>query len=111
MEEEFVGLPGIEDYLSSHGDGHPIEVKELDHIIDAVVAYCGVTREQSTRIVSLFFQEIRSSMLSGEVVDIRGLGSFFVSSPTTTNNAKKIFSRFKPKRSLVKRMNSVRNRE
>jgi nucleoid DNA-binding protein len=109
--EEFKGLPGIEEYLAAQGNGHPVEVQELDHVVEALVAYCGLTKEQSTRVLSLFFQEIRSAMLKGETVDIRGLGSFFISSPVTTDNTKKVFAKFKPKRSLLNRMNHDRTRE
>lgn len=106
--KEFKGLPGIEEYLSSKGDGCPVEVNELEHITDALVAYCGFTKEQSKRVLSLFFQEIRTSMLNSEVVDIRGLGSFLVSSPATTSNSKKVFAKFQPKRSFLKRLNDDR---
>lgn len=106
MKEEFKGLPGIDDFLAAQGSGHPIEVPELEHIADALVAYTGLTKEQSIRILVLFFQEIRTSMLKGDVVDIRGLGSFFVSSPATTQNTKKVFAKFRPKHSLIKRLNN-----
>lgn len=106
MQEEFNGLPGIEEFLAAKGSGQPIEVPELEHIADALVAYTGLTKEQSIRILILFFQEIRTSMLNGEVVDIRGLGSFFVSSPATTQTLKRVFVKFKPKRSLIKRINN-----
>jgi len=108
--EEFEGLPGIDEYLASRGDGHPVEVKELDHVLDALVAYCGLTKEQSERILSLFFQEIRTAMLRGEAVDIRGFGTFFISSPLTTGNARKVFPKFKAKKTLTKRMINERSK-
>jgi hypothetical protein len=104
---EFEGLTGIEEYLSSRGDGSPIDVSELDHIIEYIVAYCGLTKEQSKRILTMFFQEIRSNMLNGKIVDIRGFGSFFISSPILTSNSKKIFPKFKSKRSFTTRLNNV----
>ena len=102
---EFQGLPGIEDYLASNGNGCPVDVSELDHISESLVAYCGFNKDQAKRILSLFFQEIRTAMLNGKVVDIRGFGSFFISSPTVTSNAKKIFPKFQSKRSLSRRLN------
>lgn len=102
--KKFRGLPGIEDHLASIGNGVPVEVPELNHIVDAIMAYCDVTKEQATRILCLFFQEIRSAMLKGDTVDIRGLGDFFISSPVTTKNTKRVFAKFKPKKSLVNRM-------
>ena len=104
--EEFEGLPGISEYLAARGDGHLVDAAELDHIAEALVAYCGFTKEQSERILSLFFQEIRSCMLKGESVDIRGFGTFNISSPSTTSNSRKVFPKFKAKRSLTKRMNN-----
>lgn len=106
---EFKGLPGIEEFLASHGDNLPIEVQELDHLTDAIVAYTGLTKEQSSRILCLFFQEIRSLMINGKAIDIRGLGMFLVSSPLTTKTRKKVFAKFKPKRSLLIRMNNDRS--
>ena len=106
---EFKGLPGIEEFLASQGDKLPVEVSELDHLTDAVVAYTGLTKDQSSRILSLVFQEIRTSMINGESVDIRGLGTFLVSSPATTKTRKKVFAKFKPKRSLLNRMNNDRS--
>ncbi len=101
---EFKGLPGIEEFLASQGDKLPVEVQELDQLTDALVAYTGLTKDQSVRVLSLFFQEIRTSMINGEVVDIRGFGTFLVSSPATTKTRKKVFAKFKPKRSLLNRM-------
>lgn len=106
---EFNGLPGIDQYLSSQGDGAPIDISGLDHIIEAITAYCGLTKEQSNRILCLFFQEIRSSMLRGDVVDLRSLGSFFVSSPKVTSNIQRVFPKFKAKKSLIKRLNGKTN--
>jgi nucleoid DNA-binding protein len=102
---EFQGLPGIEEYLASRANWCPIDVSELDHISESIVAYCGVTKEQAKRILTQFFQVIRSTMLSGNVVDIRGFGSFFISSPAVSSNSKKVFPKFKAKKSLSRRLN------
>lgn len=102
---EFQGLPGIEEYLASRGNGCPVDVSELDHVAEAIVAFCGFNKDQAKRILTLFFQEIRNSMLNGELVDIRGFGSFFISSPAVTENTRRVFPKFKAKRSLSRRMN------
>lgn len=103
---EFKGLPGIDDYFASKDYNLPIEVSELDQIIEAIIAYTGVTKEQSIRILSLFFNELRTNMLNGNLINIRHLGSFVIQSPSTTKT-KNIFVQFKPKKSLIKRMNNV----
>jgi len=102
---EFQGLPGIDDYLASRGNGYPIDVSELDHISESLVAYCGFNKEQAKRVLALFFQEIRTAMLNGQVIDIRGFGSFFISSPTVTSNTERVFPKFQSKRSFSRRLN------
>lgn len=104
-DESFNGLPGIEEYLASRGNGQPIEVQELKHITDALVAFSNLSEEQANRILVLFFQEIRSSILKGEIVNIRRLGTFLMSSPKITGTKRKIFPKFIPKYSLTKRLN------
>ena len=104
--EKFEGLTGIDEYLSRMGDGCPVSVPELDHIIKSITAHCSdLNEEQATRLLSLFFQEIRSAVLQGKVVDIRNFGSFFITSPRTDKNKEHVFLRFKPKRSLIKKLN------
>jgi nucleoid DNA-binding protein len=104
METEFKGLPGIDYYLSGQGDGFPVEVPELDNFIVAITSLTPLTNEQATRILKLFFQEIRAAMLRGDTVDIRGLGSFLISSPKTTKTINHVFPKFIPKKSLLKRI-------
>lgn len=106
VEKNFNGLPGIDEYLSARGNGQPIDISELKHITDAIMAFSNLSEEQSQRILTLFFQEIRSAMLKGEIVDIRGLGTFLISSPHTTNTKKRVFPKFIPKFSLIKRLNA-----
>jgi len=102
---EFQGLPGIEEYFASRAEGCPIEVSELGHITEAIIAYTGLSKEHSERILILFFQEIRSAMLQGKMVDLRKLGSFFISSPRLTSNTIRVFPKFHIKKSLSKRLN------
>jgi len=104
---EFIGLPGIEEYLLSRENLCQIDVSELDHVSESLVAYCGFTKKQAIRILSLFFHEIRTTMLKGGIVDIRGFGSFFISSPSVTSNTKRVFPKFKAKRSLSRRLNAT----
>jgi hypothetical protein len=102
--EEFEGLPGIDEYFSAKGSGYPINVEELSHISDALVSYCGFSPEQAKRILTIFFQEIRSYMLIGKIINIRTLGAFVISSPRTLSKTN-ITIKFFPKRTLVRRIN------
>lgn len=104
--EEFKGLAGINEYLSSRGDGYPVQVSELEHMIDELVAHTGFTRELSERILALFFQEIRTAMLNNEGVNIRSLGVFSKSRVVTKRSGTRTCLRFRPKRNLVLRLRS-----
>ena len=105
MKDEFKGLPGIDEYLIGRGHGHPLSIKAVQHLVDQVSARTLLNSDQSKQIVEQFFEVIRSALLAGEIVNIRGLGRFEISSPGISNNKKRVFAKFKPKRSLVKRMN------
>ena len=104
--EEFKGLPGISEYLSSRGDGCPVQVSELEHMVDEIMAYTGFTKELSERILALFFQEIRTALLNDEGVNIRSLGAFSKSRLRTIKNRTRIQLRFIPKKSLINRLKS-----
>ena len=105
----FQGLPGITDYLEDRGSAAPVEIPELDHIVEAVVLRTPLAKDQSHQIVSLFFQEIRNSLIRGHVIDIRGFGTMCVSSPAITGNKDKVFVRYEPKRSMKKQLNKDKN--
>lgn len=104
-EIEFDGLPGIDDYLGNDGNIYPVDVSELDYISEAIIANCNITKEQSIRIMKLFFQEIRSLMLSGEIIHIQNFGKFYINCPLVTGTVNKIFARFRPVHSLVHKIN------
>jgi len=106
--EDFEGLPDIEEFLSNQNSENDFSIRtnELDHISDAIVAHCGFTKEQATRIINMFFNEIRYHMLKGYVIDIKKLGSFYIASPKLAKNKKRVFPKFKPKKSLLKELNN-----
>ncbi len=95
-------LPDIEDYLESVST--PVQISELDDIIDHVAAKTGLDIEQASIVVQSIFQEIRNAMLRGESVTFRGLGEFYISSPKNGNKIR-IFPKFKPHKSLIRKMN------
>jgi nucleoid DNA-binding protein len=101
--EEFKGLPGIEK-IHEKKDAFPVDVSEVQDIIDAVASSTNLSQDQSTRIVRLFFEELRNSILKGEAVSFPRLGSFFISSPMTNNNVKRVFPKFEPSLILIKKL-------
>jgi nucleoid DNA-binding protein len=101
----FKGFEGIEEYSAVRGDGAPVSVPELDHIINEIVSHTKLTKEQTNRILSILFQEIRFAMLSGKAVNIHGIGSLFISSPKTSKTKIRVFPKFIPSKTLIKKMN------
>ncbi|MFA5758025.1 MAG: HU family DNA-binding protein [Clostridia bacterium] len=102
---EFKGLPGIDDYLSVQDNIFKIDISNIDHISEEIVAHTGVTKDQANRILYLFFTEIRSGVLKGDIVDIRGFFRFLISSPRITNIKKRVSIKFSLKTALKKRLN------
>jgi nucleoid DNA-binding protein len=104
---EFQGLPDINEYLTGRGNQCPVTVPELGEIVEKVSSRTKLSEEQANQVVKLFFQEIRGHLLRDGMVDISFLGRFSISSPKTSGTKRKVFPKFKAKRSLIKRMNDV----
>lgn len=99
-------LPDIHDYLESINTSKSVSAKGLEDLVFRVRAKTGLNTDICTAIVSLFFHEIRNSMLKGDIVTIRGLGKLYVSSPKHKNK-KRVFPKFKPYKKLIRRMNDI----
>jgi integration host factor subunit beta len=52
-------------------------MNKLD-IIEALKAETGLTKNEATTVVNLFFDEMSNALAKGDRVEIRGLCSFFV---------------------------------
>lgn len=100
-EEDF--YPDVDDYLAQNT--RSITSKGLEEFILRVRARTGLDEKIATEITKIFFEEIRSSMLQGDIVTIRGLGKFSVASPKNKTSKKKTFCRFKPYKKLTERLN------
>ena len=104
-KKTFNGLPNIDKYLIRKGDGYPITTPELNDISEMISAKTLLTDIQSKQILNLFFQEIRGRMLRGEIINLKNFGKFFISSPLTSNNSRKIFPKFYPSKYLLNKLN------
>ena len=103
-EKDFKPLPGIDEYLEATGDGSPVACPELQDIEQAIKNETGLSGEAARSILVLFFQEIRTAMLQGKVVDLRMFGKWYISSPKVSGNKRYIFPKFEARKSLLKRM-------
>ena len=97
-------LPDIEAYLESIDNSAPVDISELDNIVETVMARTGLDKITAETIVRLFFQEIRNAMLRGEKVTLRRFGAFYIASPIH-GNKQYIFPKFKPYKKFIERLN------
>jgi nucleoid DNA-binding protein len=105
-ENEQLLLPDIEEYLESISYGHPISVgAELERISSAINSHTTLSKDNGNIVLRLFFEEIRRAVLRGEVVRLRGFGSFYVSGPKTSGNRERVFVKFRPSPILKRRLN------
>lgn len=75
-EEKFQGLPGIDRLLT---DVFPVKISaDHNHMINSIIAQTGLSKLQTKRIISLFFEELRSAMFARELVIINLLGAFSI---------------------------------
>lgn len=101
--EEF--LPDINSYLeTNHKDS--VSSRGLEILIDQIVVKTGLENETASVLVGLFFQEIRNSIFKNKTVTLRGLGKFYISSPSSKTTKTKVFIGFKPSKKLIKMMNN-----
>jgi len=98
-------LPGIDQYLEQVIDNKSITTKDLDYLIYKICGVTGLKYETSKIIVRTCFQEMRNAVLRGDVITITDFGKLFLSSPKTTNSKKRIFVKFKPYKSLLRKIN------
>lgn len=101
-------FPGIDEYLESINYGYPISLggTELDIFVKLINSYTTLNDENSGIILRLIFEEIRKALLRGEIINLRGFGSFYVSSPKVSGNKERVFIRFRPSKILRQRLNA-----
>ena len=108
IEPEFYS--DIFDYLDTIENTKSVTSKGFDDLVLKIRAYTGLSEEESEIVLKYFFQSIRSYMLRGEEVFLKGFGKFFISSPVVTNNKKKVFPKFEACSELTNKINVERNK-
>lgn len=103
-------LPDIHEYLETADTRKAVSSKGLEEMVYRICSRTGLDKAIAATIVSMFFHEIRNSMLRGDEVALRGLGKFLVSSPRNTQNKKRVFAKFKTYRKFKKKLNDKRSR-
>jgi nucleoid DNA-binding protein len=107
LEEKdiFEGLPGISEYNKLIKKRYDIKITGLENLVNDVMKSTSLNRKKSERIVIMFWQIIRSEALKGHNVKIYDFGNFYIVSPLVTRSVDKIFMKFLPDKSLIKRLN------
>lgn len=108
MQEKFIKpdfYPDINHFLESTDNAYSVSSKGMEELVFKVRALTGLDYDVSKSMVRYFFQEIRNSMLRGEIVTLRGLGRFLISSPAVSNNIRSVFPRFKLYRKFSRKLN------
>lgn len=102
-------LPGIEEYLEQSYELKSVTSQNLEEMILTICSKTGIKQEIIKVIVEYFFNELRNKMLAGYLIKLADFGKFFISSPKTTNAKRKVEIKFKPSKSLLKRINDKRS--
>ena len=97
-------LPNIDEYLENVDTVRSVSSKGLEELVFKVRAKTGLDIEVCEAIVAGFFQEIRNTILRGDIVKINGLGRFFVAGPCS-GNKERVFPKFITSKTLKKAMN------
>jgi nucleoid DNA-binding protein len=98
-------LPDIYQFLDESEDIKSVNISAIEEIAYKIHASTSLSKEASFIVLRLFFQEIRGNILQGNTVVLANLGKFFLSTPKTSNNKKRIFPKFKPYKKLLGKLN------
>ena len=104
--------PNIDDYNDENYDGQPITLENLDYFVYKIVAKTGLTYDQVSIIVKLYFNEVRTQVLKGSIINIGDLGKLFIEIKPSKNSKDKfrLKIKFKATKRLIKkvRFNAIR---
>lgn len=104
-KENLKYYPDIEEYQYKLGHGYQVSTYGLENISEEIVAKTTLNKDQAEIIIKTFFQEIRNIVLEGNLVNIKNLGKFLLSSPKTTKNKTQVRLKYKCSKSLIKKIN------
>ena len=94
----------IYEFLDKNEGWSSISIKSQGEIIHKICAHTGLGADQVVIILQSILNEIRSNMLKGNTVNLRGLGSFYIASPKS-GTKQHVFAKFKPHKSLLMELN------
>lgn len=99
-------LPTVSEYLEARGSFYPISTVGLEFIAEAICSKTDLDYDQANKILGLYFQEIRNTILSGKRFYLKNIGYIYLKSPATTNNKKRIFVKLDQSTVIKKKINT-----
>lgn len=96
--------PDIDQYNSENYDGQSVTIENLDLLIYKIVARTGLSYYQVGIIVKLYFNEIRTEILKGKIVNITSLGKFKIQLQNNKKYKYKILLKFKSSKNFLKKV-------
>lgn len=103
MSEKPDFFPGVEEVRADNYDGQPITLENLEYLVYRIVARTGLTYDQVSVIVKLYFNEIRKELLNGKNINLGDFGKFKFKLTKTKNKKYLIRLKFKASKLLIRR--------
>ncbi len=94
----------IYEYLDKNEGRSSVNSKNLEDLTYKICAHTGLDLERAKIVLQAILNEIRSNMLKGNKVSLKGFGAFYIASPKT-GTKERIFAKFKPHDSLLSELN------
>jgi nucleoid DNA-binding protein len=105
MSEKPEFFPNIDEVNAENYDGQPITLENLDLLIYKIIAKTGLTYDQTSYIVKLYFNEIRKEILNGKTVYMgeSEVGYFKLILKRLKNKKYRISLKFKASKQIIKK--------
>lgn len=103
MPEKPELLPNIDEVNAENYDGKPVTLENLDLLIYKIIAKTGLTYDQTSYVVKLYFNEIRKELLNGKTVYMGEVGYFKPILKQLKNKKYRIQIKFKASKQIIKK--------
>ena len=106
MNQNSKFFPNIDEYNAENYDRQSVTLENLDYLIYKIVARTGLTYDQVSIIVRIYFNEVRTQVLKGKTVSFGDLGKIFIKLQSSKRSKDKIslLIKFKATRRFLKKV-------
>ncbi len=103
MSEKPELLPNIDEVNAENYEGQPITLENLNYLIYKIIAKTGLTYDQASCVVKLYFNEIRKELLNGKTVYMGDIGYFKFLIKKDKNKKYTMRLKFKASKQIIKK--------